>query len=321
MKPEKPKIVISKCIEFDHCRYNGHLMSSPVVHKLKEHVDFIPVCPEVEIGLGIPREAVRLVKAGNRIKLIKSMSGDDHTDEMTKFCRDFIDNLPEIHGCILKSRSPSCGIKDVKIYPGSGKVASLSGSGIGLFGNQILNTFPHLPVEDEGRLTNFRIREHFFTRIYLLYDFFRLTLKMKDLINFHTRNKYLFMAYNQSKLKDAGKIVANHERKNIEEVFSLYKKKLFEIISRIPRYTNNINVLMHVYGYFSQKLSKEEKDYFFTNLEMYRMHQVPLIALVSIIRIWIERFDNSYLRDQTFFKPYPADLISSYDSAKGKMYY
>ncbi|MBN2459987.1 MAG: DUF1722 domain-containing protein [Candidatus Cloacimonetes bacterium] len=321
MRSDKPRILVSRCIEFDHCRYDGHILSSPIVHKLKEHVEFITVCPEVEIGLGVPREAIRLVREGENVKLIKSMSGDDHTKAMEMFADDFIRKLPEIHGCILKSRSPSCGIKDVKIYPSAGRIASLPGSETGLFGKKILHTLVGIPVEDEGRLTNLRLREHFLTSVYLLWDFDNLETSMKNLVSFHTRNKYLFMAYNQVKLKEAGKIVANHERLNVKDVFTSYRNKLVEIISKIPRYTSNINVLMHVFGYFRQNLSKDEKDYYFSNLELYRSRQLPLIALITIIRAWIERFDDKYLREQTFLQPYPVELISSYDSDRGKMYY
>ncbi|MBN1326688.1 MAG: DUF523 and DUF1722 domain-containing protein, partial [Candidatus Cloacimonetes bacterium] len=315
MEFSRPKLVVSKCIEFDHCRYDGHQMSSPLVHLLKDHVDFIPVCPEVEIGLGIPREAVRVVKRGESFYLQKSMSGDDHTEEMLRFGSEFLNKIPTVHGFILKSRSPSCGIKDVKVYPGIGKLTAIPEKKAGFFGEMVLEQFPGIPIEDEGRLTNLRIREHFLTVIFLLAEFDSLPEKMGALVDFHSRHKYLFMACNQKELTVAGKIVANHEHKSREEVFLNYKTQLFRIIEKIPRYSALINVIQHLFGYFSKYLNPQEKADFFTELELYRRHQIPVIAIVSILRSWIERFDLEYLRKQSFFNPFPRMLITSINTS------
>ena len=219
----RPKIVVSKCIEFEACRYNGLKIGSPIVRKLKDHVDFIPVCPEVEIGLGIPRQAIRLIDAEGGIKLVNSMTGEDHTGKMQKFSEDFLDDLDGVDGFILKSRSPSCGIKDVKLYKGIGKIPAKNSKSVGLFGAAVLDRFGELAVEEEGRLTNLNIREHFLGKIYTIARFRLLPVKMGELVKFHAANKYLFMSYNQAQLKLAGKVVANHEKLPVEEVFSKYR--------------------------------------------------------------------------------------------------
>ncbi|MCF7793912.1 MAG: DUF523 and DUF1722 domain-containing protein [Candidatus Cloacimonetes bacterium] len=318
-KTIRPKIVVSKCIEYAACRYNGLKISSPIVRKLQEFVDIIPVCPEVEIGLGIPREAVRLVKQGNEIKMLKSMSGDDHTKDMQDFSERFLSGLNVIDGFILKSRSPSCGIKDVKLYRQIGKVPAINTKAIGLFGKAVSGKFGFLAIEDEGRLTNLFIREHFLTKLYTLARFRELPRTMKNLVEFHTKNKYLFMAYNQTQLKLAGKIVANHEKLSISDVFEKYEEALHRIFRNSPRTSTNINVLMHILGYFSKQLITEEKSYFLEQLELYRAKQIPLIAITSILQSWIIRFDQKYLKDQTYFEPFPPELMHITDSGKGRI--
>ncbi len=315
----RPKLVVSKCIEFAACRYNGLKISSPIIRKLQDYVDIIPVCPEVEIGLGVPREAVRLVQKGNEIKLLKSMSGVDHTKDMIDFCDTFLSDLKDIDGFILKSRSPSCGIKDVKLYKDIGKVPAASSKEQGLFGKAVEQKFGQLATEDEGRLTNLFIREQFLTKIFTFARFRQLPLNMKALVEFHTRNKYLFMAYNQTQLRAAGRIVANHEKFPLSQLWENYQKILYRIFNRASGISSNINVLMHFLGYFSKKLNSEEKAHFLEQLELYRSKQIPLIAITSILQSWIKRFDQQYLALQTYFEPFPKELMQITDSGKGRI--
>ena len=315
----RPRVVVSKCIEFEYCRYNGSIISSPFVQKLKDYVEFVKVCPEVDIGLGIPREAVRLVKRDDQILLLNSMTGEDHTSEMTGFCNDFLGGLKDINGFILKSRSPSCGIKEVKLYNKIGKVPANSTKSSGLFGNAVLEKFSFLPIEDEGRLTNLQIRQHFLTKLYTFTNFEMLEHKSGDLVKFHSQNKYLFMSYNQSKLKLAGRIVANHEHKAIKEVFQEYRHALYQIFQTRSRIGSNINVLMHILGYFSKHLSVNEKAHFLEHLEFYRSKRIPLVVLTSILKSWSLRFDLAYLLQQTYFDPFPAELMDVTNSGKGRV--
>jgi uncharacterized protein YbgA (DUF1722 family)/uncharacterized protein YbbK (DUF523 family) len=314
----KPIVVVSKCIEFEACRYNGLGISSPIVRNLQKFLKFIPVCPEVEIGLGIPREAVRLVD-DDGIKLVNSMTGEDHTAEMTGFADEFLNSLEEIDGFILKSRSPSCGIKDVKLYKGTGKLPAMSSKSVGLFGNAVLEKFNSLAIEEEGRLTNLHIREHFLSKLYTFAKFRQLPVIMRELIKFHSNNKYLFMSYNQSQLKIAGKIVANHEKLPVEEVFGKYKEVLYKIFQKNARISTNINVLMHLLGYFSDSLTSQEKIHFLDQLSLYRSKQIPLIAITTILRSWVLRFGQEYLFDQTYFAPFPPELMHITDSGKGRI--
>lgn len=315
----KPTVIVSKCIEFESCRYNGLKISSDVVRKLITHVRFFTVCPEVEIGLGIPRNPTRLVMVKGEARLIQPATKDDFTDKMNHFTNSFLDSLDEVDGFILKSRSPSCGTKDVKVYASSEKGMAVR-RGKGFFAGSVLERFSHLAIEDEGRLTNFRIREHFLTKAFTLARFRRVkgSRSMGELVKFQTENKLLLMAYNQKDLRNLGKIVANHEKRPKVEVFKNYELNLWNAFARPSRHTSNINVLMHGLGGFSKKLSPDEKSFFLNTIDEYRDERVPLSVPLNILKSWAVRFEDDYLMNQTFVEPYPVELMEITDSGKGR---
>lgn len=323
MSPEKnrikPCVVISKCLGFERCRYNGIIIYDDYVETLKPHVEYITVCPEVEIGLGVPRDPIRVVAEQGDLRLKQPATQRDITEIMKNFCITFLQSVKEVDGFLLKSRSPSCGIKDVKIYPSMEKSAA-SGKGMGFFGSIVMEHFPDLPIEDEGRIKNFRIREHFLTKLFTLAAFRRISMSrsMKELVRFHTESKFLLMAYSQKELKILGQIVANHEKRRTDDVFDLYRRHLFNALSKQPRYTSNINVLMHSMGYFSERLSDKEKRFFLDSLDKYRAGKIPLSVNLGILKSWIIRFGQEYLAQQNFFEPYPEELIEITDSGKGR---
>jgi uncharacterized protein YbgA (DUF1722 family)/uncharacterized protein YbbK (DUF523 family) len=305
----QPKILVSKCIEFDSCRYNGQMISSDFVKKLKKFVDFKPVCAEVEIGLGVPRNPIRIVEKKGIIKLVQPETKKDVTKDMIEFSNKFLDDL-KIDGVILKSKSPSCGIKDVKIFPTEEQSAPLRRDK-GFFGGAVIEKFPLCPVEDEDRLRNHIIKEHFLRRIFT-YASFRDVKKKKsinELIKFHSKNKFLIMSYNQKELKELGNITANKDKKPIIDVLTSYEYHLKLAFSKSPRCTSNINVLTHTFGYVSGKLNIEEKNLFFDSLEQFREGHIGLTAPINIMKSWIVRFDEEYLKEQTYFTPYPDDLM------------
>jgi uncharacterized protein YbgA (DUF1722 family)/uncharacterized protein YbbK (DUF523 family) len=315
----KPRIVVSKCIEFEHCRWNGLVISSEFVRKLGGFVEFIQVCPEVEIGLGIPRDPIRIVRSDGGLRLVQPATGRDLTGDMVSFSERFLDALSPVDGFILKSRSPSCGLKEVKIHAAADKPGGV-GKGSGFFGRAVSERHPMLPIEDEGRLTNFRIREHFLTRIFTLARFrsTRDSGRMKDIVSFQAGNKLLLMAYNQTELRVLGRIVANQGKHPIGELLDEYEEHLLRALSRPARYTSDINVLMHALGYFSEKLGRAEKAFFLDTLEQYRNEKIPLSACLSVVRSWIARFGEPYLEMQSYFEPYPTGLVEITDSGKGR---
>ncbi|MGB9777762.1 MAG: YbgA family protein, partial [Anaerolineae bacterium] len=266
----QPRLVVSKCLGFDHCRYDGSIIPNPVVDSLRPWAEFIPVCPEVELGLGAPRPPVRLVRVGGEVRLLQPATGRDLTDSMRAFAASFLDALPPVDGFILKNRSPSCGLKDAKVYAAPEKAPAL-GAGPGMFGGAVRQRFPDLPAEDEGRLTNRALREHFFTAVFALARLREAieTGQMGALVDFHTRHKFLLMAYNQTRLRELGRIVANLGRKPVREVMEEYAAGFRAALARPPRRPAVVNVLMHALGYVSDGLSPAEKGYFLDLLTAY----------------------------------------------------
>jgi len=285
---------------------------------MARYVEFIPVCPEVEIGLGTPRPPVRLVQEKGAVRLVQPDTGRDLTDAMQRFARAFLDRLPPVDGFLLKNRSPSCAIKDATVYTADGK----RGPGLraGLFAEAVLERFGDLPVEDEGRLTNRSIREHFFTAIFALAAL-RETLeegRMKDLVAFHTRYKLLLMAYSPQRLGELGRIVANPERASLETVCARYTAAFRAALRHPPRRPVVVNALLHTFGYFSDRLSRAEKAHFLEVVAAYRAQRLPLSAPLALLRSWTARFDEPYLRQQAFLRPFPEELISLEDSGRGE---
>lgn len=321
----KPTVVSSKCIEFENCRYNRNIISSEVVRKMREYVNFIPVCPEVEVGLGIPRDPIRIIQEGDKLSLVQSSTGLDVTNKMNEFAQEFLNSLPRVDGFILKYKSPSCGTKNTPYLASIHKGAAKLGKGPGLFGKAVIENFPLLPLENEGRLHNFRIREYYLTRLYTIARFRKVkkSNQMQSLVEFHTKHKYLLMAFNQEVMRKMGRIVANPDKKPYSEIIEEYERALFTLMSSPPKYTSNINVLMHMLGYFKKELTYEEKAYFLDELEKYRTGWIPLFVMKNLLKSWIVRFDQSYLETQIFFEPFPEELMrfDLKDTWRGRNYW
>jgi uncharacterized protein YbgA (DUF1722 family)/uncharacterized protein YbbK (DUF523 family) len=286
------------------------MIKSSIVERLKNYVDFHPVCPEVEVGLPIPRDPIRLVENGKDIELLQPSTGLDFTQKMVNFSDMFLGTLPMIDGFILKNKSPSCGIKAVRVYPHRGNSRPRT-DGVGAFAQEVLYRFYQLPVEDEGRLRNFLIRESFLTRIFTLAEYRDLLQSdnFNDLIDFHTKNKLLLMAHNQALLREMGRIVAQGREKPFSELKMEYGQYLLKNLSEPASAPANVNVLQHALGYFSKKLSHNEKTFFLDALQQYREGKMPLLLCQNLIKSWIIRFDDVYLWKQTFFDPYPPELL------------
>lgn len=315
----KPRIIVSKCLGFENCRYDGSVINSPIVSQLGKHVEFITVCPEKEIGLGIPRKPVRLIIESDEKRLFQPATGNDVTENMREFTGDFLKETKNIDGFIVKHRSPTCGFHDVKIYKEKNdKMGSIRGEGI--FGEAILSRYPNWPIEDEGRLRNFSIRENFLVGIFTLASFRKVKEinTINALINFHTNNKMLFMAYNQEKMRKLGKITADFNKTNLNEVMNDYEKTLRSLLNKPPGFTSWINMLEHALGHVSSELRSDEKKLFLDSIEEYRDERIPLKVLFKLLHSWALRFNTEYLVRQTFLKPYPLELLEITDSGKGR---
>lgn len=316
----KPVILVSTCIEHSKTRFDNSMSSSSVVKDLKGLVKFIPVCPEMAIGLPSPREAIRLAqKRGERLTLISSVNGIDYTDKMSKFSKAYLDATfkKDYDGFILKAKSPTCGIDKIKVYRGPGKLQPIEPVDYGMFAREVISRYKNYPVESERRLSNFNIREHFYIRIFTTARFKEIRYtSLKNLVEFHTVHKYLFMTYNALKLKKLGSIVANSAHLPLEEVFDLYYLELSKLFSNPPQKKKRVNTLFHVYGYFKDLLPEKEKAYYLEVQHDYEMHKIPYSTPLSLIKGYSIRFNQDYLLKQYLFEPYPKSLLTQLDSGK-----
>ncbi len=318
----RPRVVVSKCLEFEACRYNGDVIRDETVQRLVPFVEFVPVCPEVEIGLGTPRETIRIVSGSDGKKmLVQPREAVDLSGKMLAFADQFLGTVGEVDGFILKSRSPSCGVKDVKVYSGIEK-APVKEKGSGFFGAKVLEKFPGAAIEEEGRLRNFTLRHTFLTRLFVLAEFrsIRNRGKLEELAEFHSRHKYLFMAYSQPKFKKLSKIAAAGDHTDPHVSYSLYEELLIPMFRRTARYDSNINVCRQMMESFEGQLSKGEKQHLLELLGKYKEKKVPLASILSVLTSWSIRFEDEHLLKQSYFEPYPGELMEITDSGKGRDY-
>lgn len=313
----KPKILISKCLGFDNCRYNGAMINFDLLDLMKDSIEFIPVCPEMEIGLPVPRESLRLIKKDGDIHLVQPYYNKYYTEDMENYSRELFKSIDDIDGFILKGRSPSCGTKDVKIYSGIEKSPVIE-KGEGIFAKEVFNRFPYLPVEEEGRLMNLMIREHFFTKLYAIFNFKDMVKhnSIKELSTFHAKNKYLYFTYDQGQKNILGAIAANHEKKAFDQVAKDYFNEMVNLFSKLPSKKNYINTFQHIFGYFSKKITKEERVYILNLMEKYKKDQIDRSAISSVLNSYAIKYNLDYLLQQTIFEPFPQELVSLKDSGK-----
>lgn len=315
----KPILVISECLEFEPCRYDGARIRFDLVKALAPHVEYRPVCPEVQVGLGVPRDVIRLVASGDRNLLVQPATGRDLTGDMEGFAARHLDGLGEVDGFILKSRSPSCGPGHVKVFD-QAESRHVIRRGAGVFADAVLERYGDLAVEDEGRLRNHRIREHFLTKLFALARLRDVAQggRMAPLVRFHSAYKFLLLAYSERDLRQLGRIVANPGRERFEAVLAEYRSGFLRALGDTPRYTSVINVFQHISGFFRKGLSGGERAHFAELLGRYREGQLPASAIASLLESWAVRFGSTYILDQALFAPFPEALATPADSGKGR---
>lgn len=319
---ERPRVVLSSCLGHQACRYDGGVVRDPFLQALQDYVEYVSVCPEMEIGLGSPRPAVRLVETAQAAqpRLVQPESGKDLTREMHSFSDRFLDGLSSVDGFVFKAASPTCAIKDAKLYGGWEK-SPVRSRGPGLFAAKAMERFEGLAFEDEGRLKNLTIREHFLTRLFALARLRRLLegrLTAGRLVRFHTVHKLLLLANSQKTMRELGPLVADVKKRPLADVTEDYARGFRRAFLRIPRYTSHLNVLEHGYGYVRERVSAPERRHFFDLLDRYKDKRVPLSTPLNLLRSWLLRFEVDYLLDQLYFEPFPPQLSSLQDSGRGR---
>ncbi len=310
MEVVRPRLVISQCIGLAPCRYDGKMIESELVGLMKGRIDLLPVCPEMAIGLGVPREPIRLVSLRNgERKLVQPETGLDLTEKEQRYCSCFLMGLDQVDGFLMKSRSPTCALKDAKVYLDEHSGSPLPNRVPGLLGEALLARFRDLAVEDEAMLNDRGIAEHFLTKLYAFARFRELDREVSALMQYQADNKLLLMAYGQNKMRLLGNIASNRDKRDVEHVFLQYQYQLRSMLGIRPKRGSVSNVLMHAFGYYKEQLSAEEKKEFLAVLSSYREEGAPLADCLGMMRSYNLRFGNEYLNRQTFFEPFPTELL------------
>lgn len=309
---EKIKLGISSCLLGEPVRYDGqHKRDLYIINTLGKFFDWVPICPEVDCGMPVPREAMRLVKVGKDIKLMTNKTKKDMTPMMTSWATKRLEELAkeDICGFIFKKNSPSSGMEKVKIYTEAG-IPNYRGSGI--FAGMLMERFPLLPVEEEGRLHDLPLRENFLERVFVFHRWKQLLKKgknNKNLSEFHAQHKYLIMAHSPKHLKILGQLTAGSKTQNIEEVYIDYLRTLMETLKLQSTTKKNVNVLMHLMGYFKKNLISDEKQELLEQIDLYSSHLVPVIVPLTLINHYIRKYDQPYLKNQLYINPHPVELM------------
>ena len=309
---KKIKIGISRCLLGENVRYDGgHKLDHYLAYTLGRFVEWVPVCPEVEYGLPVPREAMRLTGDPEAPRLLTIRTGKDHTEGMLRWSRSRLKELETegLSGFIFKSRSPSSGIRGVKVYTDKGMPSK---SGAGIFGGAFLKHFPLVPAEDDGRLQDPALRENFIERVFV-FDRWQTLMKdrapLKGLVGFHTGHKLLLMAHSPRHYTELGRLVAVAKKIKPKELFGQYIEGLMEGLALLPTVKKNTNVLMHIMGYFKGNPSSDEKKELLDLIGNYHAGLVPLIVPVTLLNHYVRKYDEPYLKGQYYLNLHPLELM------------
>jgi uncharacterized protein YbgA (DUF1722 family)/uncharacterized protein YbbK (DUF523 family) len=308
---DRIRIGISTCLLGENVRYDGgHKLDRFVVDTLGQYVEYVPVCPEVECGFGIPRESFRLVGDPDSPRFVTVRTKVDHTERMAAWAGRRVVELQKENLCgfIFKSNSPSSGMERVKVYGRKGMPVK---KGVGMFARAFMEHFPLIPVEEDGRLHDPKLRENFIERIFTMKrwrDLLEQKWGVGNLVEFHTRNKLLLLAHSVKDHRMMGKLVADGKRMPVESLYEQYESLLMQALKLKATVRKNANVLQHLMGYFKKQLSPDEKQELLEIIQQYRSGYVPLIVPVTLINHFVRKYKQPYLSKQTYLNPHPIAL-------------
>ena len=308
---EKIRLGISTCLLGENVRYDGgHKLDRFLTDTLGQYVEYVPVCPEVECGLPIPRESMHLEGDPESPRLMTSRTKQDMTERMVSWAKKRVVELEKegLCGFIFKSDSPSSGMERVRVYNEKGMPAK---KGVGMFAKIFMNHFPLLPVEDEGRLHDPKLRENFVERIFTLKRW-REVLEKKEsrgnLVDFHKQHKMLILSHSLKHHQMMGKLVAQAKGIPLKELYQQCQAILMEALQLKTTPKKNANVLMHMMGYFREQLSSDEKQELLEVIDHYRQEHIPLIVPITLINHYVRKYNQSYLKEQIYLNPHPLEL-------------
>ena len=308
---DKIRIGISSCLLGEMVRYDGgHQLDRYLRDTLGTWFEYVPVCPEVELGLPTPREALRLVEGETGPRLVFSRSAEDITERMQGWAEKRVGELErdELCGFIFKAKSPSSGMERVKIYDRNGVPAK---KGVGVFARAFMAHFPHLPVEEDGRMHDPVLRENFIESVFVFKrwrDLLAAGANPAALVDFHTRHKLLLLSHSPELYREMGKLVAQAGRLPIDRLLTDYRELLMKAMRLHATVRKHVNVLQHLLGYFKRQLSADEKQEALELIDQYRRGSVPLIVPVTLLNHYVRKYRDPYLERQHYLRPHPVEL-------------
>jgi uncharacterized protein YbgA (DUF1722 family)/uncharacterized protein YbbK (DUF523 family) len=312
---ERLRIGVSACLLGREVRFDGqHKRDAFLVDALGPFVEFVPICPEVEVGMSIPREPVRLIGAARSPHMLGQRSGDDWTTRMTTFSERRVGALARegLSGYVLKKDSPSCGLSRVKLYPSGEPDATPDRLGQGLFAAVLTRAFPHLPIEEEGRLNDAHLRENFIERVFAyhrLRGLWATRWTLRSLIASHTANKMSLLSHDEPGYRRLGRLVAVAKSLPRGEVRERYEAGFMSTLEKLATPGGHVNVMTHMLGHFTDRLEPVARQELLGVVEDYRRGLVPLIAPLTLVRHYVRTLKVEYLLGQTYLDPHPKELM------------
>jgi uncharacterized protein YbgA (DUF1722 family)/uncharacterized protein YbbK (DUF523 family) len=306
------RLGISRCLLGEKVRYDGgHKRDRFLTDVLGRYVEWVPICPEVEAGLGTPREAMRLVGDPERLQLITIKSERNMTKPIVLFTDRKLDTLEstDLSGYIFKKDSPSCGIERVRVFNQHGMP---SRTGVGLFAQAFIERFPLVPIEDEGRLCDPIIRDNFIERVFCYHRWRRLargSVTRKAVVLFHTTHKYLLLAHSRDLYQALGHLVAQAHRYRPKDLVERYGEQFMAALAVKATRRKQVNVLQHLIGHLKDRLNSKERAELDEVIEDYRRGLVPLIVPVTLVKHYVAMYEIGYIRDQIYLNPHPKELM------------
>jgi uncharacterized protein YbgA (DUF1722 family)/uncharacterized protein YbbK (DUF523 family) len=313
-EPPKLRVGISACLLGQEVRYNGgHKRDAFLTDTFGRYVQWVAVCPEVEVGMGTPRPPIRLERRGEEVRLVMPSTGGDYTDAMRWWAERRVAELAamDLDGYVLKKDSPSCGMERVKVHPG--REGAPSKDGRGLFAEALIARLPDLPVEEEGRLNDPLPRENFIARVFVHHRWREGEKEgwtRASLMRFHERHKFLLMARNQNGMRRLGRLLGDSGKATpAPELAAAYRQGLTEVLRRPATRRGHTNVLQHLAGFVSDALDPADRAELAETIERYRLGLVPLIVPLTLIRHHVRRQGVEYLQGQAYLEPHPYELM------------
>jgi uncharacterized protein YbgA (DUF1722 family)/uncharacterized protein YbbK (DUF523 family) len=306
-----PRVGVSACLLGQQVRYDGgHKRDAFITGPLSEYLEFVAVCPETGIGLGIPRPTIRLVGDIERPRLVGTLDPSmDVTQRMERYAEQKVKHLGELCGYILKKDSPSCGMQRVKVFNQDGGSPLRKGSGV--FARILMQRLPLLAVEEEGRLNDAVLRENFINRIYVMQRWQRLQrqgLSAARLIEFHAAHKYLVMAHSQAAYQRLGQLLSDLSKVDLEAIAQSYIEALMQTLQRRVTRQRHVNVLQHMMGYLKKRIDSGDKAELSDRIEAYRRGEIPLVVPITLLRHYFRRHPDPYMEKQVYLQPHPEKL-------------